>query len=162
MDKHIELPSFRQLGAPDDTLEMVDITPDRAGVTYFWGLALNMALRDDAASLHYHSWLGEYPLWYRVGYKQYILVPLGTHFNPLVLSTARELISPGGLWPTVRRWLGLPVVGRLRLESEYGASSWLGVCWSAGGEFGVDFHRIGPVERSESPLATAGERSEGA
>ncbi|MBX9584647.1 MAG: hypothetical protein K2X87_30460 [Gemmataceae bacterium] len=129
-----------------DDLVSRNTTPYRK----LWGMLLLMAIRDRAASVHYHPWRADGPLAYIVDNVRHVLKPpIGEAAGP-VISAARSLLAP-------RRGLLNRLLGRrpamvsgsflLRLETEEGVSDveWTGACWEAGRRAGVEFYQVAPI-----------------
>jgi len=147
------LSSFSEAG-----VENIEIVGDVPGATEFWKMFLAMAVRDSADFLDYLPMRGGHAVNYVVRGTRYTLVPPPPEWSSLMLAAARELLTPRGIWPSIRRWIGAPVTGQLRLDCEYGESHWAGVVWSAGNVSGADFYRLDlqnlrPVFEEASPAS---------
>jgi hypothetical protein len=125
---------------------------DRAEVARMWRMLLAMAVRDSAASVHWHPWRAGNALAYVVAGVRYSLVRPPPALDPLVAAAGRELVAPSWVRSAVGRWLGWPVAGRFRCEGEYGVSEWCGVWWRAGGVCGVELHRL---DTAATPIVEA-------
>ncbi|MBX9580824.1 MAG: hypothetical protein K2X87_11000 [Gemmataceae bacterium] len=150
---------------PPDPEFVTDLYAGRArGWGCTWPEVLAMAVRDGAASVHFHPWrtngVQDNVLSYQVGGVVYGLIRPAEAEDERLLAHARELLAPGRR----ARWWGrltrAATVGHLRLVAASGdETDWCGVVWSAGGVSGVDFHRLDPapvvppVEPAVQPVA---------
>ncbi len=116
-----------------------------------WSEVLAMAVRDGAASVHYHPWRmvsgRDDSLSYIVGGVRYGLLPPDAESGRRLLAEARRLAAPGSL-ARFRAWASGHAVGRLRLVAASGESEWLTVFWGRDRWAGVEFLRLSPVAES--------------
>jgi hypothetical protein len=147
----IQLPAAGEAGAPDSS-GAVELTTDRAGAEQVWRLILALAVRDDAASVCFHSWRTD-PLACLVGDRRYVFDPPPADLVRELLPAARALLGAEAL-PSFDPLAAAGSQGagaeRVRLESPDGSSEWVGVWWSAGGAAGVEFHRLPPAQLTAS------------
>jgi hypothetical protein len=137
-----------------------DLGPGPDGARQTWGLVLEMAVRDGAASVHYHPWKGGEALSYvtRGAYAgtQYVLRPPPAELAADFLAVARAWAArPCRL----TRWLGTGAAGagRVVVEAEGTRSEWYAVSWAVGGAAGVELYRTSPppTEAAAEPGAAA-------
>lgn len=138
---------------PDDTA--IDLSAEPADLRQLWGLVLLYAVRDRAASVHYHPWRADDALAIVVDNVRYVMVPPPAHLVEHVVATARALLAPR------RGWLGRltghrqpSMAGSLTLDVWGNRFEWEVVCWSSRGRSDVEFFRINPPPEEK---ATAGE-----
>jgi hypothetical protein len=132
----------------DDPAFVADLYAGRLRFEVTWPDVLAMAIRDGAASVHYHPWrtnaVNDDALSYVVGGTRYGLLPPSDESGVRLLATARRLAVPG-LFGRLRAWVTGAAVGRVRLVTSTGGSDWCVVCWGRGGLAGVDFLRLPPT-----------------
>jgi hypothetical protein len=119
-----------------------------------WGVALLLAIRDDASSVQYQSWREDGTLAYISHGTRHILYPPSSKAAREFAAAARAIVKPGwrGLLARVVWWLGGAVAGRFTLDIGYGVTVvWDVVIWSSGERFGVDFFRVSPLDADVTP-----------
>jgi hypothetical protein len=126
-------------GAPDERWHdpefMADLYADRLRFDASWPEILAMAVRDGAASVHFHPWrtnaVCDDLLSYVVGGVQYGLLPPDPESGRRLVADARRLAAPGPA-ARLRAWAAGGAVGRVRLVAGRDESEWCVVCWGAG------------------------------
>jgi len=146
----LHLPVFAYDPDPrfDDPAFVSDLYADRLRFTVTWPEVLAMAVRDGAASVHYHPWRTNATcddvLSYVVGGTRYGLLAPDAESGGRLLADARRLAAPGPL-ARLRAWAVRGAVGRVRLVAASGESEWCVVHWGRGPLAGVEFLRLSPV-----------------
>ena len=134
-------------GDDDMLVEFTDGSPAelRAGYRKLWGMVLLMAVRDRAASVHYHPWRGAGALSYVVDNTRYEMVPPPAEFADACVDVAREAFTvPAGL--LARLAGGRTACGTVSLLVGGNPILWDAVVWSNGDRSGVELFRITPLE----------------
>jgi hypothetical protein len=148
-------------GSPVDSLDadawgVVELSDDPAVLRKLWGLVLLLAVRDRAASVHYHPWRPDGGLAYIVANVRYVMVPPPAGLAGPIVAAARSFIaSPGpvGRWVAGRRGA---VSGSFTLDVYGQQFEWDLVGWAAGPRCGADFFRVAPpaeASPAEPPAA---------
>jgi hypothetical protein len=108
-----------------------------------WGLA--MAVRDGAASVHFHPWRTDctcdFIKSYIVDGRSYGLLIFGWQSERQLFLDSRAMAATNFVAKLCALVTGI-AVGRLRLIAESGESDWCVVYWRYGGMQGVDFWRV--------------------
>jgi hypothetical protein len=150
---------------PSDAAEgdelLIPLSDDPAVLGKLWGMVLLLAVRDHAASVHYHPWRADDGLAYVVQGVRYALVPPPAELAGPVVAVARSLFTRRGRG----RWLGRgssgPACGPVELDVWGHVFVWDAVVWSSGGREGVELFRIAPAaaeQRHAEPGAAADRR----
>jgi hypothetical protein len=110
----------------DDGQTSVEFGLDWGELCRLWRMVLAMAVRDGAASVHYHPWRADGHLSYLVSGVRYELVPPPPALARRIAAVAGALACGSRLGAVMRRWLGWPIrtSGRVRLIGKTGESEW--------------------------------------
>jgi hypothetical protein len=133
---------------PGDDLDGIEMLPsdDPAALSRLWSVVLLFAVRDNAASVHYHPWRADGGLSSVVANVRYVMVPLPPELAGPFVAAARSLFTR----PARGGWLGLgagggPACGTVELDVWGNPFVWDAVVWSSGERSGVDLFRIAPI-----------------
>jgi len=149
----VEIPaSSSKDDAPDDDEMLVTFTGDRSNLREayrkLWAAVLMMALRDKAASVHYHPWRDGGALAYICENVRYEMVPPPAEYAGVCIDVARTLFTQprrSGFLSRLRQQRSENTVcSAMRVEFAGWASLWDAVCWSSGERAGVDLFLIRP------------------
>lgn len=111
-----------------------------------WGMLLLLAVRDRAASVHYHPWREYGSLAYIVDNVRYEMVPPPFELAGRMIDTARAIFipaAPGGGWFRRSGPPG-PACAAVELDLWGNRYLWDAVIWSSGPRAGVELFRIAP------------------
>ena len=128
---------------PDGDSTLVPLTDHPAVLAKFWGCLMAMAVRDHAASVHYHPWRADGGLAYVVHTVWYAMASPPPELAGPMIAAARDLfVHPGRRgW---LRWRGKVDCGSVELDVAGRRIVWDAVVWSAGGRTGLELYRISP------------------
>ena len=142
-----------------------DLGSDADPARKLWGLALLMAVRDRASSVHYHPWRGDGALAYVVANTRVEMSPPEPGWAERCVAAARSLlIQRRSLLGRILVGQPYPKCGSLVFGVAERRIEWEVVCWSSGKRFGVEFFRITPIEdetAAGSSVPTDNEASSG-
>ena len=131
-----------------DPAFIADLYAGRAQYELCWPEILAIAVRDGAASVHYHPWrtnaVCDNVLAYVVGGTRLGLIPPTDDAGVALLAEARRLAAPGLLARLGAR-ISRVTVGRVRPVASSGESDWCVVCWGRGRLAGVEFLRVAAI-----------------
>ncbi len=149
----LQLPDFPNTTSDSDPV-LVKLGFDWADLVRLWQMILALAIRDGAASLHYHPWRTDGHLSYIVDGVRYEMIPPPPELARQVATAAGSLICGNRVGAACRRWLGWPVttVDRVQVVFRGTTTEWAGVVWSAGGVVGVEWFRTDSIAVSTNPL----------
>jgi hypothetical protein len=154
--KLVQLPDLSTLMTQDAGRLLVEFGAgsDWAALGRMWRMALAMAVRDGASSVHYHPWRADGHLSYIVSRTRYVLVQPPQELARRAAAAAGALACGGRLKTALRRWLGWPLraAGNVRLVTGVATSDWAGVVWSVGSLCGVEWYRLDPPGSQENAM----------
>lgn len=140
MARFIRLPEIPQ---PIDSNDLVEFDEkDEKGIHTMWMLVLAIAIRDNAISIHWQPWRNGRALSYVVDDVRYYMIPSPKQFDDQVSRMLQSLIAPTRIGLALRRFLGMPITGRILCESKTTYSEWSAVAWKVGDIMNVDFYRL--------------------
>lgn len=114
----------------------------------FWGMVLLMAIRDNAASVHYHPWRGDGALACIVNNVRIEMDPPSVEWAGHLVEAARYLaVRPQSILTRMLLGRDDPTCGKLTLCFDGHEIEWQVVCWWTGARMGADFYRITPLDK---------------
>ncbi len=148
MVKLVQLPDL-----PSAEPWFVEFGYEWAELCRMWRMILAMAVRDGAASVHYHPWRADGHLSYLVAGVRYELIPPPPWIARRVSAAAGTIICGNRVGAASRRWLGWPLqaAGQVRLAVGSDVSEWTGVVWSVGSLTGVEWYRLTNAPQPDQP-----------
>jgi hypothetical protein len=123
--------------------ETLELTRDAAGAWQLWVTTFILCLRDEATSVHYHSWRGADAFSYVVAGTRHALEPPPPEFAEHMAAAWRERI-PRGWWQRLRRAVCPGAAEACEVCTTAGgmAYDWYLVCWSLPGAVGIDLYLL--------------------